>query len=418
VTFGLDSLAARVELCFNARVKFSAACLPLGGVWSSPFARWQGSLAEINALDLAVDITRRALEQRHVDAGEISRLVLGWTVVQETGFYGAPTVAARIGAPRISGPMLSQACATSAVCLEHAAAEFESGADELTLVIVTDRTSNSPLMVYPGPSNPGGAPHTEHWTLDNFARDPNTGQSMLQTAENVAEEAGIGRDELDDVTGLRYAQYQRALDDDRAFQKRYMVPAALPVRKRGAPPVLLETDEGVFPTTREGLSKLQPVQPNGVVTYGMQTHPADGAAGALLTSEGRARDIAQGEGVVRLLASGQARVEQARMPKAPVPAAQRALQDAGLTWDDIDLVTSHNPFAVNDIYFHRETGFPLERTNTYGCSLVWGHPQGPTGMRAIAELVEALRVRGGGTGLFTGCAAGDTGAALIVRVDD
>jgi acetyl-CoA C-acetyltransferase len=387
-------------------------------VWSSPFARWQGSLAEINALDLAVDVTRRALEQRHVDTGEISRLVLGWTVVQETGFYGAPTVAARLGAPGISGPMLSQACATSAVCLEHAAAEFESAADELTLVIVTDRTSNSPLMVYPGPSNLGGAPHTEHWTLDNFARDPNTGQSMLQTAENVAEEAGIGRDELDDVTGLRYAQYQRALDDDRSFQKRYMVPAALPVRKRGAPPVLLEMDEGVFPTTREGLSKLQPVQPNGVVTYGMQTHPADGAAGALLTNERRAREMAQGEGVVRVLASGQARVEKARMPKAPVPAARRALQDAGLTWDDIDLVTTHNPFAVNDIYFHRETGFPLERTNTYGCSLVWGHPQGPTGLRAVAELVEALRLRGGGTGLFTGCAAGDTGAALILRVDD
>ena len=69
-------------------------------------------------------------------------------------------------------------------------------------------------------------------------------------------------------------------------------------------------------------------------------------------------------------------------------------------------------------WFARETGYPLERMNEYGSSLIYGHPQGPTGLRAIAELIEALRRRGGGVGLFTGCAAGDTGAALVLRVDD
>jgi acetyl-CoA C-acetyltransferase len=106
------------------------------------------------------------------------------------------------------------------------------------------------------------------------------------------------------------------------------------------------------------------------------------------------------------------------MPKAPVPAAMAALHDAGLDFSQVDLVTTHNPFAVNDVYFTRQTEFPLERMNQYGCSLVWGHPQGPTGARAIAELIEALSVRGGGVGLFTGCAAGDTAAALVVRVED
>jgi acetyl-CoA C-acetyltransferase len=113
-----------------------------------------------------------------------------------------------------------------------------------------------------------------------------------------------------------------------------------------------------------------------------------------------------------------ARVEKARMPKAPVPAAERALADAGLTFADIDAVTTHNPFAVNDVYFARATGYALEQMNQYGCSLVWGHPQGPTGARAIAELIETLRLRGGGTGLFTGCAAGDSAAAIVLRVED
>jgi acetyl-CoA C-acetyltransferase len=84
----------------------------------------------------------------------------------------------------------------------------------------------------------------------------------------------------------------------------------------------------------------------------------------------------------------------------------------------VDVVTTHNPFAVNDIYFHRQTGYPLEKMNPYGCSLVWGHPQGPTGLRSIIELIEALRERGGGVGVFAGCAAGDTGAAIVLRVED
>ena len=81
-------------------------------------------------------------------------------------------------------------------------------------------------------------------------------------------------------------------------------------------------------------------------------------------------------------------------------------------------MTTHNPFAVNDIYFSRQTGFPLERMNSYGCSLIFGHPQGPTGLRPVTELIQELRLRGGRTGLFAGCAAGDTGAAAVVRVTD
>jgi acetyl-CoA C-acetyltransferase len=105
------------------------------------------------------------------------------------------------------------------------------------------------------------------------------------------------------------------------------------------------------------------------------------------------------------------------MPRAPVPAALAALDRAQLSLSDVDAVTTHNPFAVSDLWFVRETGWPLDRMNELGSSLVYGHPQGPTGLRAIVELIEILRTRGGGVGLFTGCAAGDTGAALVLRVD-
>ncbi|CAB3807028.1 3-ketoacyl-CoA thiolase [Paraburkholderia fynbosensis] len=78
---------------------------------------------------------------------------------------------------------------------------------------------------------------------------------------------------------------------------------------------------------------------------------------------------------------------------------------------------THNPLAVNDLWFAKALGFSLVNMNPYGCSLIYGHPQGPTGMRGIVELVHALRERGGGLGLFAGWAAGDMGAAILLRVE-
>jgi acetyl-CoA acetyltransferase family protein len=392
------------------------ACIPVRLGWSSPFARWQGPLAERSSIDLAVDVTSRALADRGLPASEATGIVFGWTVPQPEIFYGASTVAARIGAPHATGAMLSQACATSAACLEAAALRVESGLDELSLVITTDRTSNGPVLTYPAPSAPGGAPRQEHWVLDSFRRDPWGGLAMVGTAERVAAEAGTTREQLDEVALLRHQQYQAALANDRAFQRAWMVPVTLPSRR--GEPVVVDGDVGVHPTSAEGLAKLAPVDPGGVVTYGTQTHPADGSAGLVVTTTERARELAGGEGIARILGTGTARVRKAEMPKAPVPAAKAALDEAGLGFGDLDAVTTHNPFAVNDLWFSDQTGIPLEQMNAYGCSLVYGHPQGPTGARLIVELLQTLRLRGGGVGLFTGCAAGDTGAAVVVRVQD
>jgi acetyl-CoA acetyltransferase len=106
------------------------------------------------------------------------------------------------------------------------------------------------------------------------------------------------------------------------------------------------------------------------------------------------------------------------MPEATVPAAQRALDQAGKTIAEMKAIKTHNPFAVNDLYFAKQTGADLKTMNNYGCSLVWGHPQAPMGTRAIIELIEELAMRGGGFGLFTGCAAGDTAMAVVLEVGD
>lgn len=394
-------------------MRFTKAHIPFGMSWTSPFTRWQGPLAEVNSLDLAVDVTGRALEQRGLDAAEITEWALGCTVPQQYGFYGVTLVARRLGA-RAGGPWLSKACATSAVVVEHLATQVELGAHETTIGVITDRTSNGPLMLWSSQRSPGGAPVPEHWVLDPMKLDPTTGQSMADTAENTAADGGFTREQLDELVLLRHEQYHTSLADDRAIQRRYMVPVKVPGRKGDT---WVEEDHGVHPTTAEGLARLTPGRPGGVVTYGGQTYPADGCAGVVVTTADRARELGQDGVTVQVLSTGFGCAEPAYMPKAPVEAARVALDDAGIDIGDVDVVTTHNPFAVNDLWFAQQTGFPLERMNPYGSSLVYGHPQGPTGARAITELVHALHDRGGGTGLFTGCAAGDSAGAVVVRVD-
>ena len=386
------------------------AAIPLGLAWTSPFAKWGGRLSEVNSLDVAEAVTRKALAERSVDIEQVDELVLGWTVPQPDIFYGVPTLATRLGASNVSGPMISQACATSVAALRAAAASIDQDLVQTVLTVLTDRTSNGPLLVYPQPSGMGGAPTTEHWVLDSFARDPGTAQSMLATAEAVATEEGIERAELDDVTALRHMQY-----GERGGRGDHVVPIVIPGRRGD---LVVDSDEGIRLSSLEELAALKPAGRDALHTFGSQTHPADGCAGAIVTSVERARELSGGAGVVEILGFGTSRVAPARMPKAPVPAANRALAAAGLDIGAVDLIATHNPFAVNDVYFARQTGFPLDKMNQTGCSLVFGHPQGPTGMRSIAELIALLRERGGGVGLFTGCAAGDSGAAVVLRVRD
>jgi acetyl-CoA C-acetyltransferase len=395
-------------------MKFERAALSARHLWASPFVRWQGRLADVSSLDVAFAVTRDALAQRRFDPAQFDQVVLGTTIPQAGSFYAVPWLAARLGMADLGGPHIAQACATSVACLVAAASAVETDAGARSLVVTADRTSNGPLLVYPRSRSMGGSPATENWVLDNFAADPWTGRSMVDTAEAVAREGAMSRQALDDLTLLRYEQYRHSLADDRRLQRRYLQPVRI---EEGRSLLCVDADEGVHEYSAERLKKLEPVHEGGVVTYGTQTHPSDGAAGAVVVDAGAARTLASGEGVVRLLAAGFARAEKARMPKAATLAANKALADAGVGIDDVHVVTTHNPFAVNDLWFAQQTGFALDRMNPYGCSLIYGHPQGPTGLRAIAELVVALRERGGGVGLFTGCAAGDTGAAVVLRVD-
>ncbi|MBI5107219.1 MAG: thiolase family protein [Rhodocyclales bacterium] len=394
--------------------------IPYGAYWSTPFARWQGSFANLHSVEFAAHVAKAELAKRKVDPKMFDYGALGFSVPQKHSFYGLPWLTGLIGAGQAGGPTLMQACATGVRTLLAAAQEIEVGMSSVALAINCDRTSNGPHMFYPNPKGPGGTGDSENWVMDSFNCDPLGPHAMLQTAENVAAKHGIGTAEQHELVLRREEQYRMSQENDSAFLRRFMtLPFDVPTPNFKKSAGSMAGDEGISHSTAEGLAKLKPVMPGGCVTFGGQTHPADGNAAIIVTSRDQARELSTDKKIaVRLHGFGLARVPVAFMPEATVPAAQRALAQAEKNIAEMKAIKTHNPFAVNDLYFAKQTGCDLNSMNNYGCSLVWGHPQAPMGTRAIIELIEELALKGGGYGLFTGCAAGDTAMSVVLEVGD
>jgi len=398
------------------------AFIPYKGYYSTPFCRWQGSLANEHAVVLAGTTAGRWLVNRNWDPKMFDYLILGMTIGQPQWFYASPWAAALMGATGIPGVTLSQACTTSTTCVFQASVGVETGFYKTCFTLMGDRCSNGPHTIWPNPSGPGGEVISENWLMDNFNRDPSpgAGKRMIETAENVGKEAGFTKEQCDALTLRRYQQYMMALENDRAFQKGYMFPAEVRLSRKTTK--LVEADEGVTVSTKEGLAALKPVIPGGILSFGSQTYPADGNCALVVTTREKARELSADPSVgIQVVSYGFSRERPGYMAAAPVPASRMALESAGLTVKDIRTIKTHNPFIVNDLNFGKQMGVDPFGTNepgfnNYGCSMIYGHPQGPTAGRLIIEGIEETAQKGGGYFLWTGCAAGDTGGAIIFKI--
>ena len=391
------------------------AFIPYKGYYSTPFSRWQGSLANENSITLGAETSKRWIGEKEWDPKMFDYVILGVTVGQPKLFYGGPWSAALIGADASPGLLVSQACSTATIGVYQAAMAIETGFCKNAYTLFTDRCSNGPHTIWPNPQGPGGQVVSEDWMMQHFSYDPWGKTAMIQTAENVAKLGGVTREECDALALMRYEQYTDALADDRAFQKRYMIPVEVKVSKKKT--ITIDADEGIMETTADGLARLRPVLPDGAHTFGAQTHPGDGNCALVVTTQDKAKELSTDPSVeIQVIDYGFSRAKKCHMAMAPVPAAQMALDNAGLKVEDISVIKTHNPFAANDIYMANELKLELNSFNNYGSSLIFGHPQAPTAGRLIIEGIEETVMKGGGYMMFTGCAAGDTGAAIILKV--
>ncbi|MBI5267686.1 MAG: hypothetical protein HY851_10680 [candidate division Zixibacteria bacterium] len=392
---------------------YPRARIPYGTWGSSYFPAWQTSpLAEVNIGQFAGEAMNRIMGLRRVPVHELEYLVIGSTIPWHWKFWTAPMVASCMN-HRIPGFHVEQACATGLQAVMVAGAQVEAGGQDVVGVLTFDRTSDSPVGVFPE-----RRAHQRTYALsdvwDNFGFDPATGKAMIGCAGNAARKYKIDRKEIDELTLHRYDQYYNARKS--GLLDKVLVPLEL-LNVQGKPMGVIDEDLGVRRLTLDAIRQMREL--DTCVTPGSQTHASDGMATLLVTSPEKARQLSPRPEInIQFVAKAEARTYPSLMPEAPSLAVQNLLKRTGLTMADMVVVKNHNPFSVNDAVFAKMLNYDWHKMNNTGCPLVWGHPQGPTLTRVMIEAFEEAVSVGGGYVLIFWCAAGDVGIAAAFHVGD
>ncbi|MFN2467065.1 MAG: acetyl-CoA C-acyltransferase [Gaiellaceae bacterium] len=374
----------------------------------SPIGRaHKGALTEIRPDDLAAGVVRSLLDRHpQVDPASIDDVICGCAYPWgEQGYNVGRAVALLAGLPHhVPGQTISRLCASSLQAIRaagHAIAVGEGSAFVAAGVESVSRVGRGAELSEPNPrldpSSPGETVSSLH-------------TPMGVTAENVADRYGVGREEMD-----RYAQrsQERAVHAQLSgFFARETVPVPLP---DGGAATL---DDGPRPdSSLEKLASLAPAfREDGRVTAGNSCPLNDGAAAALVLEEGHARELGL-EPRARIVASAVSAVDPAYMGVGPIGAIEAALQRAGMTIGDVDVLELNEAFAAQVIPVCREVGIdPFDdRVNPHGGAIALGHPFGMTGARMMATLLNGLRARGGTIGVEAMCVGGGQGQAMVVE---
>lgn len=390
---------------------FPDAYIPYG-IWGcSYFPAWQTSpLAEVNIGQFAGEAMARIMSKRKVAVNHLDYLIIGSTVPWHFKFWNATVVANCMG-KRLPGFQMEQACATGLQAVILAGAQIQSGASHAVGVLTFDRTSDSPVGVFPERrSYKRTEVVADVW--DNFGFDPSTGKAMLNAAGLAARKYKIEKKEVDELTCHRYAQYFNAKES--GFLDRVAFPFEV-LNVQGKSAGWINEDVGVKKISIDALKAMREL--DSCVTGGTQTHAADGMATLLVTTKEKANQLSRKPEVeISFVAKTEVRANPSLMPEAPALAVQKLLKQTGLTMKDMKVVKDHNPFAVNDAIFSKVFNYDWRKMNNTGSPLVFGHPQGPTLTRVLMEALEEAVDLGGGYVLVFGCAAGDVGIAAIFHV--
>ena len=384
----------------------------LGGK-RTPMGEYVGALKDISAIDLGAVAARGALEATSIKPEEIDHTVIG-NALQTSGdaIYGARHVALKAGVP-FDRPALTvnRLCGSGIQSIISGAHMIQLGEAQTCLVGGIESMSQAPHVIRGARSGFAlGQGKLEDSLmvalLDTYCNTP-----MAGTAENLARKFEISREEQDKYALRSQQEAKRALDSGLLAEE--IVPVEVKSRKGTT---LVEHDDHPRPeTTLEGLAKLKPAfAKDGFVTAGNASGIVDGAAALVIAGEEfvKQRDV---KPMGRIVSWAYAGVEPEIMGIGPVPATRAALQKAGLSLNDMDLVEVNEAFAAQYLAVEKELGLDRSRTNVNGGAIALGHPLGATGTRLVLTLLHELQRRGGRYGLATACIGGGQGIAMIVE---
>jgi acetyl-CoA acyltransferase 2 len=382
----------------------------------TPFGTFGGSLKGFSANQLGAHAARAAIESAGVPADAINHVIFGNALqTSSDAIYHARHVGLQAGVPiEVPALTLNRLCGSGFQAIISGAMEIMLGQAEVCLCGGAESMSQAPHVVRGarfGDLRLGEAGGFFEDLLWAALTDSQCNMSMAQTAEKLAEKYGVTRAEADDVAFQSQVRAKKAWDEGRYEAE--VAPITLKSRKGD---VVFNTDEHMRPeTTRETLAKLKPYfKQDGLVTAGNASGIGDGAAAVVISSQ----TWAEANGVKpigRLIAWGIAGVEPDIMGIGPAPASRKALENANMKLDQMDLVEVNEAFAAQYASVARELGLDSAKSNVDGGAIAITHPLAASGARITVHLLHELRRRGARYGLGAACIGGGQGIAVIVE---
>ena len=380
----------------------------------TPIGSFGGSLKNTAARTLGAITIKEAIKRAGIDPAMIDEVVYGCVLQGGLGQNVARQAALDAGIPKeVPAMTINKVCGSGLRTVSMAAQMIKAGDAD---IIVAGGTENMSATGYAIPTARWGARMNDNKIIDMMTNDGLTcafnNYHMGITAENVAEQWGITREELDQFAASSQQKAIAAVKSGRF--KDEIVPVEVPQRK--GDPIIFDTDE--YPkdgVTAESVAKLRPAfKKDGVVTAANASGINDAAAALIVMSKEKADELGI-KPLCTIKSYASAGVDPSIMGVGPVPACRKALDKAGLTIDQIDLIEANEAFAAQSVAVARDLGFDMSKVNVNGGAIALGHPIGASGARILITLIYEMIKRDAKTGLATLCIGGGQGTTVIVE---
>ena len=391
--------------------------MPVGVIVAAvrtPIGSFGGSLKDISTVDLGSLVIKNAIERAGLEPEQVDEVIMGNVLGAGLGQNVARQMSVYAGVPvTVPAFTINKVCGSGLKAVQLAVQAVLCGDAEVVVAGGAENMSQAPYIL---PNQRWGSRMGNATVVDTMLRDGLTDgfedYHMGITAENVAEQYGITREDQDSFALQSQKRAVAAVESGRF--KEEIIPVEIPQRR--GEPLVFDMDE--FPrkdVSLEGLSKLRPAfQKDGSVTAGNSSGINDGAAAVVVMSAEKAKELG-----VPVLATIKSYASTGLDPKVmgcgPIYASRKALEKAGLTVADLDLVESNEAFAAQACAVAKELNLDLEKVNVNGGAISLGHPIGASGCRILVTLLHEMQKRDAKRGLATLCIGGGMGTALIVE---
>jgi acetyl-CoA C-acetyltransferase len=377
---------------------------------------FNGSLAAIPAADLGATVIKSLLEKTQINPALVDEVILGQVLAAGCGQNPARQAAVNGGLPHeVPAMTINKVCGSGLKALQLATQAIRCGDADIIIAGGQENMSASPHVL---PNSRNGARMGDWSMVDTMIKDglwdAFNNYHMGITTENIVDKYGFTREEQDAFAAASQNKAEAAVTSGRF--KDEIIPVSIPQRK--GDPVVFDTDEQPrFGVTAEALGKLRPAfKRDGTVTAGNSSTINDGAAAVILCSAEKAAELGL-KPLARIKAYASAGVDPAIMGTGPICATTKALEKAGWSVGDLELVEANEAFAAQAMSVNKDLGWDTSIVNVNGGAIAMGHPIGASGCRVLVSLVHEMIKRDAKKGLATLCIGGGMGTALAIERD-